>query len=334
MRPIAYFLLSLLLFGCSYSENICEVIVYTSVDQHYSEPVFMEFEKACGIKVKAVYDVEANKTTGLVNRLISEQNKPKADVFWNGEYSQTLLLASKGLLSGYRSSQADQAVWLDDEDLWSAFGGRARVFIINQERMRGKPVPDSVFDLISHKWPADKIGLALPLFGTTATHAAALWARLGPEDAADYFRQIKTRGVQLVDGNSAVRDRVVSGELWFGLTDSDDACAAAAKGAPITIRFPDQTDGAMGTLVIPNTVALVAGGPNKANGRKMIDFLLNHQTQTLLAKLGWFHITAGKVSTEQICPLPKDVRILDVPPKQVYAQLANSRTDLRELYLR
>ncbi len=53
------------------------VVVYTSVDQVYSEPVFRDFENTTGIKVLAVYDVEATKTTGLVNRLIAEKNYPK-----------------------------------------------------------------------------------------------------------------------------------------------------------------------------------------------------------------------------------------------------------------
>jgi iron(III) transport system substrate-binding protein len=63
------------------------VIVYTSVDQVYSEPVFRAFEKERGVKVLPVYDVEATKTTGLVNRLIAEKARPQADVFWSVEFS-------------------------------------------------------------------------------------------------------------------------------------------------------------------------------------------------------------------------------------------------------
>jgi len=58
------------------------VVVYTSVDQVYSEPVIRAFEKRTGILVLPVYDVEASKTTGLVNRLIAERGRPQADVFW------------------------------------------------------------------------------------------------------------------------------------------------------------------------------------------------------------------------------------------------------------
>ena len=82
------------------------VVVYTSVDQVYSEPVFRDFEKETGIHVLPVYDVEATKTTGLVNRLIAEKARPQADVFWSGEFSQTIVLKNESVLAPYQSPSA------------------------------------------------------------------------------------------------------------------------------------------------------------------------------------------------------------------------------------
>ena len=61
-----------MLVGCK-QQNKKEIIIYTSVDQVFSEPIFNEFEKETGIRVLPVYDVEAAKTTGLVNRLITRK---------------------------------------------------------------------------------------------------------------------------------------------------------------------------------------------------------------------------------------------------------------------
>ena len=93
----------LLSTGCGNSSHFPEVVVYTSVDQHFSEPILKAFENESGIKVRAVYDVEAAKTTGLVNRLIAEKSNPLADVWWNGEFAQTILLKEKGVLTQYDS---------------------------------------------------------------------------------------------------------------------------------------------------------------------------------------------------------------------------------------
>lgn len=57
--------------GCTGDNAERKVVVYTSVDQVFSEPVLKDFEKQTGIKVYPAYDVEAAKTTGLVNRLIA-----------------------------------------------------------------------------------------------------------------------------------------------------------------------------------------------------------------------------------------------------------------------
>ena len=66
-------LIALSLAGCSKEQPAAqqEVVVYTSLDKVFSQPILEEFERKCGIKVKAVYDSEATKTTGLVNCLIA-----------------------------------------------------------------------------------------------------------------------------------------------------------------------------------------------------------------------------------------------------------------------
>jgi hypothetical protein len=62
-----------------------EVVIYTSLDKVFSQPILEAFEKETGINVLDVYDSEATKTTGLVNRLIAEKDSPRADIFWNSE---------------------------------------------------------------------------------------------------------------------------------------------------------------------------------------------------------------------------------------------------------
>ena len=40
----------------------------------------------------------------------------------------------------------------------------------------------------------------------------------------------------------------------------------------------------MGTVIIPNSVVLIAGGPNPANGRRFIDYLLTPAVERALAE--------------------------------------------------
>ncbi|OAD20557.1 extracellular solute-binding protein family 1, partial [Candidatus Thiomargarita nelsonii] len=176
-----------------------EVVVYTSVDQVFSEPILQEFETRTGIKLKAVYDVEASKTTGLFNRLIAEKPYPKADVFWNSEVGYTLVLKQKGILTPYRSPSAiDIPPQFKDKDgYWVGYAARARVLIYNTKLLKADAVPNSIFDLIKPAWKG-KVALGYPLFGTIATHMAALYAVLGPEKTENYLRALKQNNVLIV----------------------------------------------------------------------------------------------------------------------------------------
>lgn len=251
-------------------------------DQIYSEPVLKAFEARTGIRVRAAYDTETSKTTGLVQRLIAEIHRPRADVFWNNEQAQTFLLKEKGVLIHYISPNAETIPdnFKCPEGYWTGFGARARVIIYNTDKASDPPT--SVFDLTDPKWKA-KAAIALPLFGTTATHAAALFEQLGPQAAKRFFRDLLANDVVVATGNSHVRDLVAAGEVLVGLTDTDDANCGVLDGKPVKWLFPDQQNNGVGTLVIPNTVALVKGGPNPEPARKLIDHLLSTELELELA---------------------------------------------------
>ena len=186
--------------GCKgRGSNKQEVIIYTSLDKVFSQPVLEAFEEQTGIKVLAVYDSEATKTTGLVNRLIAEKSSPRADVFWNSETGRTIVLKQKGVLARYISpSAADIPDHFKDKDgYWSGFAARCRILIYNTDLLKDKDLPESIFELTEPRWK-DKVSLAYPLFGTTATHAAALFAYLGDDKAKEYFNNLKANSVILL----------------------------------------------------------------------------------------------------------------------------------------
>jgi iron(III) transport system substrate-binding protein len=167
--------------------------------------------------------------------------------------------------------------------------------------------------------------LANPLFGTTATHAAALYADWGAQPALAFFKQLEAQGVRIVDGNSVVRDMVANGDLKLGLTDTDDANAAVKAGKPVVMIFPDQ-QGA-GTLAIPNTVALVAGGPNPAEGQALADYLLSPAVEAQLVEAGFLY---GSLRT----PASAGPVIMAVDWNAVAEQMEIAKRDLQALFIR
>jgi iron(III) transport system substrate-binding protein len=322
------------LAGCGRGGDGPVVVVYTSVDQIYAEPILKSFEAVAGISVMAVYDVEAAKTTGLVSRLMAEADRPRADVFWNGEFSQTLVLKERGILAPYHSPEARglPAAYLDPEGYWTGIGGRARLLLVNTRLVRQAEFPRSIFDLLDSRWPAARIGMANPLFGTSCTQAAALYAVLGPDRAEEFYRKLAGRGIRVVDGNSVVRDLVCSGELMIGWTDSDDACGAVLRGAPVAVIVPDQD--ALGTLIIPGTAALVAGAPHPREGKRLLDFLLSADVEKRLVQCGFSQLAPRYPAAAPGCLPIGNVKNLGAALPDILRHMPRIQSDLTGIFLR
>lgn len=259
------------------------VTVYVSTDRVFSEPVLREYEKRSGVRVNAVYDTEETKSTGLANRLIAEQNRPQADVFWSNEPVRTLVLKSRGVLASYRSPNAEgiPEALVDPEGYWTGFSARIRVVAYNTKLVKVEEAPRSVFDLADPRWKG-RVAIADPRFGSTSFHVAALYAHVGDGKMDDFFRQLKANQVRIVDSNSVVRDLVARGEVHVGLTDTDDVNVAIENGQPVAMILPDR-DG-VGVPVMPNMVSLVANAPHPEEGRALIDYLLSPDVERMLAQ--------------------------------------------------
>jgi iron(III) transport system substrate-binding protein len=263
--------------------------VYVTLDEPYSRPVLEAFTRETGIKARPVYDTEANKSRGLAERLRAERSRPQADVFWSSEVLQTVRLSREGLFAPYQPSTAAgiPAQYRDPQDRWTGFAARFRVLAVHPSHA-DRP-PKSLLELVGSQWRG-QVAMANPLFGTTTTEAAALFQSLGRQQAESYYRQRQANETRVVAGNSVAAEQAMRGEVQVAQTDTDDAFvrqgdSAAGKRPKLKIVFPDQEPGGMGTLLIPNTAALVQNASRPEPARRFLDFLLRPETELLLAGL-------------------------------------------------
>lgn len=282
--------LLILLGGCSHSTAPHEVVVYVAVDRKDAEPILKQFEQETGLQVRALYDAEAAKTTGLVTRLIAESRRPRCDVFWNNEVVQTLLLGERDLLDSYHSPHAAgiPEPLRDAAGCWTGIGTRTRVIVYNTELVDSSDVPRTLQELSDAKWKG-KVAVANPLFGTTRTHIAALYAGWGANETQAWLRRLLENEVRIVDGNAMVKNLVARADpdaspILVGLTDTDDVRSGQSDGEPIDFVYPDQASG--GTFVIPTTVCMIKRGPNPDAARALIDFLVSPAAEAALTAEG------------------------------------------------
>lgn len=267
-----------LLWASGCAEDTAEVVVYTSVDQVFSQPVLERFQNESGIRVRAVYDTEEAKSTGVVNRLIAEAENPHADVFWSGDIFRCLVLKERGLLAPHEAPSAIPASYRDPEGMWTGFSGRARILAYSRERVEA-PAALSLREFTMEERNGE-LAIANPLFGTTTVHVAALFVALGDDEARSLFDGLKANGARMVSSNSESLRLALSGGVAYALTDTDDAFVALEDGEPVGLLFPDQEG--VGTLFMPNAVARLRGGPNPEAAQKLIDFLLTPEIETML----------------------------------------------------
>ena len=261
------------------------VVVYSALDREFSEPLLKAYGSTSGAGVRTKFDVEATKTVGLTNLIIAESARPRCDLFWNNEILNTLRLKEKGLLAPYRPSHADDipATFKDKDGMWYGFAARARIIIVNTKLVALADRPKGINDLLDPRWKG-KIGIAKPLFGTTATQAACLFAAWGDLKAKGYYRGLKANGVQVFSGNKQVATAVGAGQIAFGMTDTDDAMGELDAGSPVVIVYPDRNPGELGTLFIPNTIAIMKGAAHQKAAEALADHLLSPAIESALAR--------------------------------------------------
>ncbi len=263
------------------SKNTPTVVVYVSEDQVFSEPILKDFERETGIKIRAVYDTEEAKGTGAMNRLLAEKNNPQADVYWANEPIRAEVLKQRGISASYVSPNAAgiPEVFKDPEGFWTGFSARVRILVVNQGVAEK---PQSILAYTDARWKGRAV-VANPLFGTTTTQMAALFTLWGDARATAFLEAMKANGTQISTDNGESTDLVASGEFDFSLVDSDDGVNRIRQGKPIVMVYPDQGEGGIGCLIVPNAVVLIKGAPHPSNARKLMDYLLSKETEQKLA---------------------------------------------------
>ena len=282
-----------------------EVIVYCAQDQTYAEPIFRDFQKETGIKVRPVYDNEAVKTVGLANRLLAERKHPQCDVFWGNEEMRTRQLAVQNI---FRETNG-----------WTAFGYRSRRIVINTNKLSVAEAPHSLLELTNQNWRG-KVAMAYPQFGTTGTQLHALRQLWGDAGWERWCQALIASKPLLVDGNSMVVKLVGGAEALVGLTDSDDIADAQREGLPVA-PLPMTAE----TLLIPNTLAIVRMAPHPENAQRLFEFL---QRPVVVEQL----IAARAL--EGADPKAVSVATLKVNWDRLLGELEPTTAKLNQLFLR
>ena len=288
-------LLSAVLYGCSKTEETGpaaaartearrqadgygvsedkKLIVYTSHKEEVYGPIIREFEERTGIWV----EVRDGGSTELLEAIGREAGQQTCDIMFGGGVES--YEAYREYFEPYRCKLSDKLDdrYLSPDDSWTAFTELPIVFIYNNKLVSAEAAPHSWKDFLDDKWRG-KIAFAAP--GKSGTSYTALATMIQVLDMDE--RKLMEDFVSALDGkvsagSGEVVDEVSTGIHLVGITLEETAKKRIAKGADITMIYPEE-----GTSTVPDGCALVKGAPHEDNAKLFIDFTVSDDVQNLI----------------------------------------------------
>ncbi|HEX2112860.1 MAG TPA: extracellular solute-binding protein [Alphaproteobacteria bacterium] len=225
-----------------------------------------------------------NKNSGQsLAALIAEKANPVADVtYLGGQFGITAKEA--GVTAAYKPANWDQipAELKDPDGHWFTIHSGTLGLFINKAALGNKSLPKSWRDLLKPEYKGmvgylDPTSAAVGYVGVVAVNQALGGTFDNFDPAFGFFKELQKN--QPIVPKQTSYARVLSGEIPI-LFDYDFNAYRAkfTDKAPVEFVIPSE-----GTVVVPYVMALVKGGPNADNGKKVLDFTLSDEGQRLWA---------------------------------------------------
>jgi putative spermidine/putrescine transport system substrate-binding protein len=240
-----------------------------------------------------------NKNSGqAIAALIAEKANPVADVTYLGGIAADPA-KDAGVLAPYKPKGWEKVpVDLKDADgYWFTIHSGTLGLFVNKTALAGKAVPKGWADLLKPEYKGvvgylDPTSAAVGQLGVMAVNLALGGSYENLDPAIAFFKQL-SKNEPIVPKQTSYA-RVLSGEIPI-LFDYDFNAYRGqyADNAPVQFVIP-----AEGSLVFPYVMALVKGGPNPENARKVLDFVLSDASQVMWGNAYLRPVFADKLSPE------------------------------------
>jgi ABC-type Fe3+ transport system substrate-binding protein len=261
-----------------------EVVVLTSFPKELFEAYKEAFErKTSGVKVV----VKQQQTNQAVTYLRETRARPEVDVFWVSAVDAFQTLKADGLLDRVSLPRETLAriparvgsFPLHDPDgtYWGfAVSGYGLMWNTRYLALHKLPAPREWTDLADPRYFGHVVISAPSRSGTTHLTIEVILQAYGWEKGWGLLLQMGGNMGAITERSFGVPEAVVSGQYGVGVVIDFFGLSAIASGQPIDFAYPSLTS------VVPASVAVVRNGPNPANARAFVEYLLGDEGQLKL----------------------------------------------------
>jgi iron(III) transport system substrate-binding protein len=264
-------------------EPDADTLTVYSRDQEIAEPLFEQFERKTGIKVRARW----GNPVDLADQIIEDGAKSAADVFY-GPFSDALgSLSAAGRLATLSDEQLGRvpSAYRSADGTWAAVSGRAHAVFYNTDELSEDDLPDSIEGFADPAW-RDRIAWD-PNARSLQAAVAALSQVKGEDAARRWLERMQAnspavfRGVPF--GAGPIIDAVAAGEIaevGFGSHFYLYDMQADGDAKNVAARFyPGDPAG----LLSADGVGIIEGTDNEAAANAFVDFMLSQTAERYFA---------------------------------------------------
>jgi len=265
-----------------------EVNVYSYRETKLIQPLFDTFTAETGIKVNVI-----SASSGLEQRVKAEGENSPADVLMTVDIGRIDEAVRAGITQPIKSAVADTAVpaqYRDPDGHWYGLSKRARVFYVSRDRVQQTAL--TYDELADPKWKGKICIRSGQHIYNNALFAAAI-AHLGEAKAEEWLRGVKANLAQKPSGGDRETARdVAAGKCDIGIGNTY-YWALMKNNDPSKKDWADATRVVLptfeggGTHVNLTAVLLARHAPNRANGVKLIEWLLGEKAQQIYADVNY-----------------------------------------------
>lgn len=221
-------------------------------------------------------------TEKIVAKLAAEidANKVQADLIMLADPSYYIKLKEQGLLHAHESGATEEIVRKDPEGYWYAVRQLNMIIAYNEDNYSLEEVPNSFADFADPKYKG-MLGMPNPLLSGTALVAVA---GLSEKYGWEYFEQLAENDVVVDEGNSAVQNKLLTGEYVAAMILEENILKLReTKQEPLKVIYPE--DGVVG---IPSAIAMFESSEDKEAAAEVMEWWLSMDGQKAIVD-SWMH---------------------------------------------
>ena len=297
-----------------------ELMVYTSI---YPDII----DNMCKPNVaKAFPEMKVNWFQGGTEKVVTKitgeikAKKIGADVLMVADPSYYLKLEDQKLLLPYKSKEEKNLINDKAADgAWYAVRVCNMIIAYNADKLKAEDAPKNWTDLADPKWKG-KIAMPNPMLsGTAYVAVGALADKYGWE----YFDKLKANGLRVEEGNSAIQNKLLTGEYAAAMILEENILKLAnTKKEPLKVIYPKD-----GVVQVPSPIAIFNTTKNPEGAKALVDWWLSKEGQQAVVK-GWMHSVRGDVK-EPIGSVPTKC-LTDGKIKVDWRKLADNNAKIKE----